>query len=300
MRGITDIEGIHVGHWTDSAAKTGCTAILCERGAVGGVDVRGAAPGTRETDLLRGYHAVERIHGVMLSGGSAFGLAAASGAMHYLEERGIGLDVGVTKVPIVPSAVLFDLAVGDGAVRPGEREGYAACAGASKDAPLRGRVGAGCGATVGKAAGMQYAMPGGIGSCCMDLGGGVYLAALAAVNALGDVCDHHTGEILAGANIDGTVVPCFSLLEAQPSFAGTNTTLGVIATNAAITREEANKLAEMAHDGFALAIRPVHTPMDGDTVFALSTAALPSVPLLKLFSLAPEVMARAIQDAVFV
>lgn len=298
LNGITDIPGIQVGHWTDEKALTGCTVVLCPEGAVAGADVRGAAPGTRETDLLRGYNAVDRVHAVMLCGGSAYGLDAAAGAMQYLEERGIGFDVGVGVVPIVPAAVLFDLAVGSPHIRPGKNEGYMACTSASSDALLTGRVGAGTGATVGKALGMQYAIPGGIGSSCIALGDGVYIAALAAVNALGDIYNHRTGELLAAARINGEFAPCLEYLPKLPrSFAGTNTTLGVIATNAVLTREQATKLASMAHDGLAMAIRPVHTSMDGDTVFALSTMQKEGFPLLALFAAAAEVMALAVENA---
>lgn len=297
-RGITAIEGILVGHWTNEEAKTGCTAILCPNGAVAGVDVRGAAPGTRETDLLRGHNLVERIHAVMLCGGSAYGLDAASGAMQYLEERGIGLNVGVGVVPIVPAAVLFDLAVGSSSIRPGKKEGYLACAAASSDAALSGRVGAGTGATVGKSFGMEYSMPGGMGSSCIELPGGVLVAALAVVNAVGDIYDHHTGTLLAAAKKDGRLVPCMDHLnELSEVLAGTNTTLGVIATNAMLTREEANKMAAIAHDGFALSIRPVHTMMDGDTIFALSTGQHKQFSFQALLAAAAEAMALAVEHA---
>lgn len=295
--GITAIRGIRVGHWSDQSAKTGCTVVLCpDGGAVGGVDVRGAAPGTRETDLLQGYHAVDRVHAILLTGGSAYGLDAAGGVMQYLEERGIGIDVGVGVVPIVPAAVLFDLACGSPAVRPGKAQGYAACAAASENGALRGRVGAGTGATVGKAFGMEAAAPGGLGSACVEIGGGVFVAALAAVNALGDVYDHQTGALLASATIENKPM-LFEHAAKAAQFAGANTTLGVIATNAALTREEANKLACMAQDGYAMSIRPVHTNMDGDTVFAISTMETPPPSLLALFAAGAQVMAAAIENA---
>lgn len=298
MRGITDIPGLQVGHWTDEKAKTGCTVVLCREGVVAGVDVRGAAPGTRETDLLRGYNLVDRIHAVMLCGGSAYGLDAASGAMQYLEERGIGVDVGVGVVPIVPAAVLFDLAVGSPTVRPGKQEGYLACMSAGPGVPLKGRIGAGTGATVGKALGVQYAMPGGLGSSCIELPGGACVAALAAVNAVGDVYDHHTGELLAAARVDGRLTPCMQHLNAiSQTFAGANTTLGIIATNVSLNREQANKLASIAHDGLALSIRPVHTSMDGDTIFALSTGAIEEYQFQILLGVAAEAMALAVKDA---
>ena len=297
-RGITAIEGILVGHWTNEEAKTGCTAILCPKGAVAGVDVRGAAPGTRETDLLRGYNLVDRIHAVMLSGGSAYGLDAASGAMQYLEEQGVGVDVGVGVVPIVPAAVIFDLAVGSPSVRPGKKEGYAACAAASSEALLSGRVGAGTGATVGKSFGLALCMPGGIGSSCIELPGGILVTALAVVNAVGDIYDHHTGKLLAAAKKDGVMMPCLDHLnELSQILVGTNTTLGVIATNAALTREEANKMASIAHDGLALSIRPVHTMMDGDTIFALSTGERRRFSFQSLLAAATEAMALAVEHA---
>ena len=297
QRGITCLDPIRVGHWTNYKAQTGCTAIICP-GAVAGVDVRGAAPGTRETDLLRGYNLVECVHAIMLSGGSAYGLDAASGAMQYLEENRIGLDVGVGVVPIVPSAVLFDLGVGDAAVRPGRLEGYAACEAATDSAKLRGRVGAGAGATIGKAFGMQHAMLGGFGSSFVELSLGVCLAALVVVNAFGDVYEHRTGRFIAGAQIDGRITPCIDKLSELPSAAAfNNTTLGIIATNAVLTREQANKLAAQAHNGFALSIRPVHTCMDGDTIFSLSTSKVKTDSLLQLYSAAAEVMAFAVEDA---
>ncbi len=298
MRGITDISGIRVGHWTDEDAKTGCTVVLCPGGAIAGVDVRGAAPGTRETDLLRGYNLVDRIHAVMLCGGSAYGLDAASGAMQYLEERGIGVDVGVGVVPIVPAAVLFDLAVGSPVVRPGKHEGYSACASASSDAPLKGLIGAGTGATVGKALGMEYAIPGGLGSSCIELPGGALIAALVAVNAVGDIYNHHTGELLAAAIVDGHMTPCIQHMESiSEKFAGSNTTLGIIATNVNLNREQANKLASIAHDGLALSIRPVHTSMDGDTIFSLSTGEIEGYQFSVLLSVAAEAMALAVKNA---
>ena len=296
--GITAIEGILVGHWTNEEAKTGCTAVLCPNGAVAGVDVRGAAPGTRETDLLRGYNAVERIHAVMLCGGSAYGLDAAAGAMQYLEERGIGVEVGVGVVPIVPAAVIFDLAVGSASVRPGKAEGYSACMAASNQPPLSGRIGAGTGATVGKSFGFPFASPGGIGSSCIALPGGVLVCALAVVNAVGDIYDHHTGKLLAAAQKDGVLIPCMEHLhELSQMLVGSNTTLGIIATNAALTREQANKVASIAHDGLVLSIRPVHTSMDGDTIFALSTGQHKQFAFQSILAAAPEAMALAVQNA---
>lgn len=288
MSGITDIKGIKVGHYTDREAMTGCTALLFETGAVAGVDVRGSAPGTRETDLLRGYNLVERVNCIMLSGGSAYGLDAASGAMEFLEEKGMGFDSGNNiKVPIVPAAVIYDLGIGNSKVRPGKKEGYLACKNAASHEVEYGRVGAGTGATYGKLNGPEHAQKGGIGAYCVDLGNGIKLAAIMVVNALGNVYDHHTGAMLGGS--------------AYPQYENTafgNTTIGVIATNAKLTREEANKLAAIAHDGLALAIRPVHTSMDGDTVFAASTCEFDGIPFIMLQAAASEVVANAIADAV--
>ena len=279
-RGITEIAGIKVGHYTDAAAMTGCTAVLFEGGAVGGVDVRGSAPGTRETDLLRGYNVVERIQ-----------------AVQYLEEKNLGTDVGVGVVPIVPAAVIFDLGVGSAHVRPGREEGYFACR-AATDGPVEtGSVGAGTGATLGKAMGPEHAAKGGVGTACITLPGGAKLAALVVVNALGDVYDPGTGELIAAATINGVKTPCLGAAALAGAGFG-NTTIGVIATDAALTREEANKLASMAHDGLAMAIRPVHTSMDGDTIFGVSTCALPQQPLLPILAAAPTVMAMAVLDAV--
>ena len=295
MGSITDIKGIEVGHYTDKEARTGCTVVLCKNGAVGGVDVRGSAPGTRETDLMRGYNSVERIQAVMLSGGSAYGLDAASGAMQYLEEKGIGENVGVGVVPIVPGAVIFDLAVGDPKTRPGKEEGYAACLNAADSTPV-GSVGAGTGATVSKAFGMEYAVNSGVGTACVELEGGVKVGAIAVVNALGDIYDPATGELVAAANIGGKMTPCMeSPALGQASFG--NTTIGVVATNAKLTREEANKLAAMAHDGLAMAIRPVHTSLDGDTFFAMSTGEL-EYPLLPVLIAGVRVVSMAVLDAV--
>lgn len=300
---LTAIRGLKAGHHTDEAAKTGCTVVLCEGGAVCGVDVRGAAPGTRETDLLTGYHLVERVNAVMLCGGSAFGLAAADGAMQYLSERGIGFDSGVCPVPIVPAAVIFDLAVGDASVRPDARSGYAACENATEAEVVCGAVGAGTGATVGKLLGMERCQRGGVGSFALTLPGGIIVAALVVVNAMGDVYDHHTGRIIAGVNRGGTHLNTMDMLASPfaPPAAGANTTIGVVATNARLTREEANRLATLGHDGLALAIRPVHTPFDGDTLFGLSTGEIPlmdQTDLFRIFAAAAEVTAKAVQRAV--
>ena len=292
---ITDIKGITVGHYTDKKAKTGCTAVICQKGAVAGVDVRGSAPGTRETDLLRGYNSVERVQAIMLSGGSAYGLDAASGAMQYFEEQGLGVDVGIGVVPIVPAAVIFDLDVGDPKVRPGKAEGYDACKEA-KDSTPSGSIGAGTGATVAKAFGSRYAVNSGLGTACIELENGVKVGAIAVVNALGDIYDPETGELVAAANMDGKLTPCMdSAALGQAAFG--NTTIGVVATNARLTREEANKLASMAHDGLAMTIRPVHTSLDGDTFFAMSTGER-ECELLPVLVAGVRAVSAAILDAV--
>lgn len=299
---ITHVPGIEVGHAQDFRAKTGCTVVICREGAVGGVDVRGSAPGTRETDLLRPVNLVEQIHAVVLSGGSAFGLAAADGVMQYLEEQGVGLDVGAAKVPIVAGAVLFDLEYGDGRVRPDKNMGYNACINAQKGIITRGSVGAGTGATVGKILGMKYCMKGGIGTASIKLSNGIIVGAIVAVNALGDVVEPGTGRILAGAMDPntGTFIDTKKfMLKGHKSTAvlGGNTTIGVVATNACLTKEQANKVASMAHDGFALAISPVHTMFDGDTLFALATGEIKGdVNVIGIAAV--EVVARAIVNSI--
>lgn len=302
MGTLTDIEGILVGHWSDQQAKTGCTAILFPEGAVGGVDVRGAAPGTRETDLLSGYHAVEAIHAIMLCGGSAFGLSAADGAMHYLENKGIGFHTNEAIVPIVPAAVLYDLGYGDAHVRPDAHAGEEACKRANADPIEQGSVGAGCGATVGKACGMDAAMKGGIGSACISLPNGIKVAALIAVNAFGDIVDAETGTQLAGPMIEGKMMDTQDMLlhGDMQGTAGTNTTIGVLATNATLTREQTNRMATMGHDGLAKCIWPVHTPMDGDTLFGVSTGktTIQASDLMRIFTAATYVTEQAVIQAI--
>jgi L-aminopeptidase/D-esterase-like protein len=301
---LTDIAGIEVGHWTDTRRPTGCTVVLTRAGAVGGVDVRGAAPGTRETELLSPLNAVEQVHAVMLGGGSAFGLDAAGGVMRWLEERGVGVPVGPARVPIVPAAILFDLWVGDASIRPDAAAGYAACDAAS-DAPVaEGNVGAGTGASVGKLFGIDRAMRGGIGSASVTVDG-VTVAALVAVNAIGDVVDPRSGAPIAGArSADGKrLLGTMAALQRgelpNGPKPGAATTLGVVATDAVLTKAQANKLAQMAHDGFARSINPVHTMGDGDTIFALATGALErSASLTLLGALGAEVTAVAVQRAV--
>ena len=293
---ITAVPGLRVGHAQNDEAMTGCTVILCEGGAVGGVDQRGGAPGTRETDLLRPMHRVEQIHGVLLTGGSAFGLDATGGVMRYLEERGIGFDVGVARVPIVPAAVIFDLAIGRADVRPDATMAYQACLNATTDPAIEGSVGAGTGATVGKILGMQNATKAGVGSACVEIIDGLFVGAIAVVNALGDVIDPHTGQIIAGARSEDGFADTLQVMQkfhAMSSASANNTVIGVVATNAKLTKEEANKVAQMAHDGLARAIRPAHTMYDGDTIFALSTGEVQAdVNLIGAF--AAEVFAEAI------
>jgi L-aminopeptidase/D-esterase-like protein len=297
---LTDVAGISVGHWTTLEAGTGCTVILCPPGTVGGVDVRGSAPGTRETDLLNPINLVQQVDALVLSGGSAYGLATAEGAMRWLEEHGRGLDVGVGRVPIVPAAVIFDLSFLRADVRPGPAEGYAACQAADGAPVAQGNVGAGTGATVGKAAGFNLASKGGLGSASMMTPGGVVVAALVVVNAFGEIRDPATGQIVTGPrNPDGGYLDTVQILVnvfGQSPLAGrpgTNTTLGVVATNAALTKVAATKVAQMAHDGLARAIYPVHTMFDGDTVFALATGSVAADTNL-IGALAAEVLAQAV------
>jgi len=293
---ITAVPGIRVGHAQNGEAFTGCTVILCEAGAVGGVDQRGGAPGTRETDLLRPMHRVEKVHGVLLTGGSAFGLDATGGVMRYLEERGVGFDVGVARVPIVPAAVIFDLAIGRADVRPDAAMTYQACLNATTDPVIEGSVGAGTGATVGKILGMPNAAKSGVGSACVEVVEGLFVGAIAVVNALGDVIDPQTGVIIAGAQSEEGFADTLQVMrnyQALASASTSNTVIGVVATNAKLSKEEANKVAQMAQDGLARAVRPAHTMYDGDTIFALSTGELNAdVNLIGAF--AAEVFAESI------
>ncbi len=262
---ITDIPGIRIGHDTQLEAGTGCTVVLCDPPAIGGVDVRGGAPATRETDLLRPMHLVDQVHAIVLTGGSAFGLDAASGVMHYLEERQIGYDVGVAKVPIVPAAAIFDLAFGSASVRPDAEAGYRACLQASAEATQQGNVGAGTGATVGKMLGPAFAMKGGLGSASTTLADGTIVGALVIVNAFGNIIDPQTQQVIAGGR------PPLSIEDLTDSANPLgNTTIAVVATDASLTKEECNKVAQMAHNGLAQAVRPAHTLFDGDTVFTLA------------------------------
>jgi L-aminopeptidase/D-esterase-like protein len=310
---ITDVPGIRVGHAQDGEALTGCTVILCEKGAVGGVDQRGGAPGTRETDLLKPVNAVEKVHAVLLAGGSAFGLDAASGVMRYLEEKGIGFNTGVARVPIVPAAILYDLAIGRADIRPDLEMGYRAAASASADAPTEGNAGAGMGATVGKIFGMVGAMKSGLGTASIEIGGGIIVGAIVAVNAFGDVIDPQTGKILAGARSTklgpvqlGSADYFADTLAVMKTLAGRaimklamsrNTVIGVVATNARFTKSEATKMAQMAQDGLARAIHPAHTMLDGDTIFALATGQK-KADVTIVGAYAAEVLAQAIVRAV--
>jgi len=300
---ITQVAGVEVGHFTDSRRPTGCTVVLTRAGAVCGVDVRGAAPGTRETDLLSPTNLVDKVHAVLLAGGSAWGLDAASGVMQWLDDQGIGLQVGPGRVPIVPAAVLFDLYLGDTKVRPDAHAGREACQAASRAAPAEGNVGAGAGAAVGKIFGIDRAMKGGIGSASITTRG-ITVGALIACNALGDVIDPATGQIVAGARTaDGGFLDCQRALIAgempRRLIPGTNTTIGVIATDAVLTKAEASRLATVAHDGLARAVRPAHTILDGDTLFALGTGASGQVmDMMTLSAMAAEATALAVLRAV--
>ena len=303
--GLTAVSGLKVGHHTLTERPTGCTVVLAEAGAVAGVDVRGSAPGTRETDLLQPVNLVDRVHAVVLSGGSAFGLDAATGVVRYLDERGIGYETAVARVPIVPAAILFDLGIGNPKIRPDAGCGYQAARAATAGPVAEGNVGAGAGATVGKMGGLHRAMKGGIGTASITMPDGLVVAALVAVNAAGDVVDPATGQVIAGARTEdgqrlvdvrtllrsGTLAP-----RAKP---GENTTIGVVATNARLTKTEATKVAQMAQDGVARAVVPAHTPFDGDTLFALATGAREKpADLLTVGALAADVVATAILRAV--
>lgn len=310
---ITDIPGILVGHAQNEDALTGCTVILCEKGAVGGVDQRGGAPGTREVDALHPMHLVNKVHGVVLAGGSAFGLEAATGVMRYLEERGVGFDTHIVKVPIVPAAILFDLGIGKADVRPDAAMGYLACQNASSEPPLEGNIGAGTGATVGKILGLGQCMKSGVGTASLEIGAGVVVGAIVAVNAFGDVIDPSTGQIIAGARSKdvgplhiGAPGYFADTLQVMQTLIGRtmlgfgsrkNTVIGVVATNAKLDKEDINKVAQMAHDGLARTVRPAHTMLDGDTIFALATGEH-SADVNIVGAYGAEVFAQAILRAV--
>ena len=300
---LTDVEGIHVGHFTSSQRPTGCTVILTEAGAVAGVDVRGAAPGTRETDLLSPVNTVEEVHAILLAGGSAFGLDAATGVVRYLRERGVGYPTRAANVPIVPAAILYDLNLGDASIWPDADAGYAAASEATADPVAEGNIGAGAGATVGKTAGLNQAMKGGLGSSSHRIGG-LVVGAIVAVNCVGNVIDPTTGEIIAGARSpDGSgFIDTRQMIRTGQDTAvtvGENTTIGAVATNASFTKTEMTKVAQMAQDALARTIYPAHTPADGDTVFALSTGTSEAdANLGTVGALAAEVLADAIIRAV--
>ena len=302
--GLTSVAGLKVGHHTLGGRPTGCTVVLAESGAVAGVDVRGAAPGTRETDLLNPINLVDTVHAVVLAGGSAFGLDAASGVMRYLEERRIGFPTAYGVVPIVPSAILFDLGVGDPKIRPGADCGYAAASGASAGPVEEGNVGAGAGATIGKMMGMDRAMKGGLGTAAISQPDGLVVAALVAVNAYGDIVDPATGRGVAGVRTeDGkALADARALLRsgaAQKKPLGENSTIGIVATNARLTKTQAAKVAQMAHDGLARSITPVHSLADGDTLFALATGAhAGEADVSRIGALAAEAVADAVLRAV--
>jgi L-aminopeptidase/D-esterase-like protein len=300
---ITRVPGFLVGHASDFKDVTGCTVVLCPGGTVGSVDIRGSAAGTRQLDALLGYHVVNEVHAVCLSGGSAFGLDAAGGAMEYLEEQGRGFDVAITRVPIVPTAVIYDLSVGNCRARPDKAMGYAACQAARPEAQGDGSIGAGTGASIGKLLSIKQATKGGLGTSFLEGPHGLKVGALAVVNAFGDVVDPDTGEILAGARTSPEsreFADSAALLRqgvVRRHFAEPNTTLGVVATNARLTREEAQKVAQMSHNALARCIRPVHTLFDGDTVFVLAHPEI-TTDLHILGLLAETVLQQAILNAV--
>ena len=303
---LTSVHGLKVGHWTDREAATGCTVVLCPGGATASVDVRGGAPGTRETDLLRAGNLVQRVHAVLLSGGSAYGLDAATGVMRWLEKHGHGFPVPTGVVPIVPAAILIDLSIGNAARRPDAEAGFAACEAASSGPVEEGCAGAGTGATVAKALGMERALKGGIGTAAEKTASGVMVAALIAVNSFGEVVDVDSGSVVAGprSEMPGVFVNTLEVLRARPPLSpfaaqAANSTIGVVATDAGLTKDEAYRLAVMAQTGLTQAVRPAHTPVDGDTIFALATGTNQAeCDLLPLGALAARAVERAIVRAV--
>ncbi len=301
---ITDVKGIKVGHYTDREGVTGCTVILCEEGAVGGVDIRGGSAGTREIDPLRPGHVVEKVNAILLTGGSAFGLDAAAGVARYLEEKGKGHRTRAMRVPIVPTAVIYDLAIGSKKARPGPDEGYKACLSATDGPVEEGSVGAGTGATVGKLLGMEHATKGGLGTLSTAVGDGIIVGVLVVVNALGNVVDPSSGRTIAGVRDPkggGFLDPVDLIRQGALLLpARSNSTLAVVATNARLSREEAIVVARMAQAGLARAIRPAHTIFDGDVVFTLATGERESHPLspFVIGTIAAELLAQAIVRAV--
>lgn len=301
---ITDVQGVKVGHFTESRRPTGCTVLLFERGATAGVDVRGSAPGTRETDLLNPTNTVQQLQAILLAGGSAFGLDAASGVVRYLEEHHLGYAVGDVIVPIVPAAILYDLQIGDSRIRPTADSGYKACQAATTERVPEGNVGAGAGATIGKIFGAKQAMKSGLGSASVRIGDtGIVVGAIVAVNAVGDVVDPKTGKIIAGARKPDGSGFMDSMARIREGYSvradAANTTIGVVATNVALDKAQATKIAQMAHDGLARTIYPVHTPSDGDTIFAVATGSITArANHGAIGALAADVMARAVLRAV--
>lgn len=298
---LTDVEGIKVGHEVNLDGMTGTTVIICEEGATGGVDVRGSAPGTRETDLFKAEKMVDQVHSVVLSGGSAFGLEAASGVMQYLEDNNIGLDVGVTRVPIVASAVIFDLNIGDFRIRPNFNMGYMAAKSANTRERKQGNVGCGLGATVGKILGPNSAMKSGLGSASIKVGD-LVVSALVSTNAFGDVYNYEDNEQMAGVYDYErkemlNTIDIMRFQGGNMDFGPTNTTIGIVCTNGILTKAEANKIAQMAHNGFAKSINPIHTMLDGDTIFTMATNKVKSDVNL-IGTMAAEVMSRAISNSI--
>lgn len=297
---ILDVKGIKVGQVEDKEGLTGCTVIICEDGGVCGVDVRGSAPGTRETDLLDPINMVQKVHAIVLSGGSAFGLESTCGVSRYLEKKGIGFDVGVAKVPIVTGAVLFDLGVGDPKCRPNIEMGYKACQIANNTELKQGNYGAGCGATVGKIRGSEFCTKGGIGSYSIKLDNGLVVSAIIAVNAFGDV--YENGQVIAGVlNDDKTdFLNTYDLMKKGVNKGGfniDNTTIGAVVTNAKLSKAECKKISQMAHNGFAKSIFPIHTPHDGDTIFTLATGEV-ETDITLLGSIASEVVEKSVISAI--
>lgn len=297
---ILDVKGIKVGQVEDKEGLTGCTVIICEDGGVCGVDVRGSAPGTRETDLLDPINMVQKVHAIVLSGGSAFGLESTCGVSRYLEEKGIGFDVGVAKVPIVTGAVLFDLGVGDPKCRPNIEMGYKACQIANNIEFKQGNYGAGCGATVGKIRGSEFCTKGGIGSYSIKLDNGLVVSAIIAVNAFGDV--YENGQVIAGVLNDdkNDFLNTYDLMKKGVNKGGfniDNTTIGAVVTNAKLSKAECKKISQMAHNGFAKSIFPIHTPHDGDTIFTLATGEV-ETDITLLGSIASEVVEKSVISAI--
>ena len=299
---IADVEGISVGHASDYSGYTGCTVVLCEKGAVGGIDIRGNASGTRQVDALNISHLVEEVHAILLCGGSSFGLGAANGAMQFLEEKGVGFDVGVAKVPIVPTAVIFDLGFGEYKARPTHESGFEACVNASREVS-EGSVGCGVGATVGKLFGLQCAMKGGVGTASVAMPDGLVVGALVVVNAFGDIIDNLTGKIIAGVRKTEESLEFASTVDSlkrgyvKKTFGLENTTLAVVATNGAFHKREITKVAQIAQGGLIKTVSPVHTTFDGDLVFALSVGTV-AADVNRVGILSEFVVAEAIKRAV--